>query len=49
MCSLNESLEAPVEVNVLADPHALVVASDWFEDALATELRGALAHPHEVA
>ena len=49
MLVLCQSLESPVEVDVFADPGSLVVASDLFEDVLATELRCALDHPREAA
>ena len=37
---LRELLQAPEEVDVLADPHVLVVAADSLERAPAAELRG---------
>ena len=47
-CSPGEPLEAPVEVNILADPHLLIVPSDLFEETPAAELRCALDHPSEA-
>ena len=41
--------EVPVEVDVLADPDMLVVASDLLGNAFASELRRALNHPGEAA